>query len=241
TPATPPEAGSVATMTLAADSACLNFSAELMSGIGLSLRTPMPMELCEISVIVPATTLPSAATWSRTILGNTATSAISPPWMRFRRSPASAKLTDTCCPATCPRRAWRSLTISLMPLAQTILTSAAAGAAGTKAAASIKVNAMSGWVLMGSPGLWKRASASFRQRAALVERREAAGRRRHQEGVALAQDSLDVGRVDVRVADRHLALLAGVDDVLHRVEHLRMLVLAREAELLAQVAFADQD
>src|SRR5262249_39799819 len=88
---------------------------------------------------------------------------------------------------------------------------------------------------------WRSGLRSLRQGPALVERREAARRRSHQEGVALAEDALDVGRVDVRMADRDLVLLAGVDDVLHGVEHLRVLVLAREAELLAQVAFADQD
>src|SRR5215467_11529855 len=128
-----------------------------------------------------------------------------------------------------------------MPLAQRILTSAAAGEVGTNGAAKIiKASATSDLILMGPP-VMENPSASLRQRAALVERREAAARRGHQEGVALAEDALDVGRVDVRVADRDLALLAGVDDVLHRVEHLRMLVLAREAELLAQIAFADQD
>src|ERR1700704_2826424 len=45
----------------------------------------------------------------------------------------------------------------------------------------------------------------------------------------------------MRMADRHLVLLAGLDDVGHGVEHLRVLVLAREAELLAEIAFADQD
>ena len=42
------------------------------------------------------------------------------------------------------------------------------------------------------------------------------------------------------MADHDVARLAGVDDPGHRVPHLRVVVLAGEAELLAEIAFADQ-
>src|SRR5436309_3512044 len=52
------------------------------------------------------------------------------------------------------------------------------------------------WARCALPTL-RNSSAPLRQRAALVERREAARRRRHQEAVALAEDALDIGGVDV--------------------------------------------
>src|SRR5262245_11787722 len=62
----------------------------------------------------------------------------------------------------------------------------------------------------------------------LVERRIATHRRRHQEPVALVEDALDVVAVDMRVADRHVVLLAGVDHARHPLEHFRVLVLPRK-------------
>src|SRR5260370_28715130 len=79
-----------------------------------------------------------------------------------------------------------------------------------------------------------------RQLPPLVERREAAHRRRHQERVALVEDALHVGGVHMRVADRDIVLPAGLDDVGHGIEHLRMLVLARKAEFLGKVALANE-
>src|SRR5262245_32218130 len=85
------------------------------------------------------------------------------------------------------------------------------------------------------------ASSSPCELEALVERRIAAHRRRHQEPIALGKDALHVVAVDMRVADRHVVLLAGVDHARHPLEHFRVLVLARIAELLREVALADQD
>ena len=45
----------------------------------------------------------------------------------------------------------------------------------------------------------------------------------------------------MRVADDDIVLLAGVDHALHLLQQLRILVLARNAKLLAEIAFADQD
>src|SRR5581483_479273 len=64
-------------------------------------------------------------------------------------------------------------------------------------------------------------------------------RRHHQEAVALLDDALDVAGLDVRVADHDVVLLAGVDDAPHPLAQLGMVVLARNAELLAEIAFAD--
>src|SRR5262249_30181155 len=74
----------------------------------------------------------------------------------------------------------------------------------------------------------------------LLQGGAAAPPRGHQEGVALAEDALDIGRVHVGMADMDLVLLAGLDDVGHGVEHLGVLVLAGVAELLGKVALADQ-
>src|SRR5258708_37368446 len=79
-----------------------------------------------------------------------------------------------------------------------------------------------------------------RQLPPLVERREAAHRRRHQERVALVEDALHVGGVHMRVADRDIVLPAGLDHVGHGIEHLRMLLLARKAEFLGKVALANE-
>jgi hypothetical protein len=45
----------------------------------------------------------------------------------------------------------------------------------------------------------------------------------------------------VRVPDDHVVLPARVDHARHLLEQFRMLVLARDAELLAEIALADQD
>src|ERR1044072_760304 len=68
----------------------------------------------------------------------------------------------------------------------------------------------------------------------------AAGRRAHQEAVAFAQDALAVAGFNMRMPDDDVVLLAGVDHALHLLEEFRVLVLARNAELLTQIAFADQ-
>src|SRR5262245_66620678 len=75
----------------------------------------------------------------------------------------------------------------------------------------------------------------------LVERRIAAHRRRHQEPIALVEDAFHVVAVDMRVADRHVVLLAGIDHARHPLEYFRVLVLARKPKLLREVALADQD
>ena len=77
-----------------------------------------------------------------------------------------------------------------------------------------------------------------------LRRREvpvAAHRGAHQEAVAFLDDALGVTGLDVRMADDDAGFLAGVDDLRHGVEHHLVLVLARIAELLGEVAFADQD
>src|SRR5215467_15988146 len=82
---------------------------------------------------------------------------------------------------------------------------------------------------------------SARELHALIQRRIAAHRRCHQEPIALVENAFHVVAVDMRMTDRHVVLLAGVDHARHPLEHFRMLVLARIAELLAQVALANQD
>ena len=66
-------------------------------------------------------------------------------------------------------------------------------------------------------------------------------RRAHQEAIAFLDDALDIVLLDMRMADDDIVLLAGVDHALHPFQHDLVLVLPRIAELLRQVAFADQD
>src|SRR5580704_18244074 len=66
-------------------------------------------------------------------------------------------------------------------------------------------------------------------------------RRAHQEAIAFLDDTLDIALLDMRMADHDIVLLASVDDAFHPFQHDLVLVLARIAELLRQVAFADQD
>src|SRR6202167_3171223 len=66
-------------------------------------------------------------------------------------------------------------------------------------------------------------------------------RRAHQEAIAFLDDTLDVALLDMRVTNNDSVLLAGVDHALHPFQHGLVLVLPRIAELLRQVAFADQD
>src|ERR1700749_2051040 len=69
----------------------------------------------------------------------------------------------------------------------------------------------------------------------------ALGRRHHQEAVALLDDALDVAGLHVRMADDHVVLLAGLDHAGHPLQQFGMLVLPRDAKLLAEVAFANED
>src|SRR5208282_532840 len=66
-------------------------------------------------------------------------------------------------------------------------------------------------------------------------------RRAHQQAVAFLDDALGVALLDMRVTDHDVVFLAGVDDAFHLFQHGFVLVLPRVAELLRQVAFADQD
>src|SRR5215510_14966673 len=80
-----------------------------------------------------------------------------------------------------------------------------------------------------------------RQLQALVEGGIAAHGGGHQEAIAFAEDALHVVGVDMGMADDHIVLLAGVDHPRHPFEHLGMLVLAGIAELLGEIALADED
>src|SRR5215204_1983116 len=79
-----------------------------------------------------------------------------------------------------------------------------------------------------------------RELARLVEVAVGADRRTHQEPIAFLDDPLGVAGLHVGMADDHVRLLANADDLGHRLQHHLVLVLARIAELLAQVALADE-
>src|SRR3984957_2986672 len=75
----------------------------------------------------------------------------------------------------------------------------------------------------------------------LVERTVTAGCPGHQVAEALTEQTLDVVGVDVWMADGDLEALARRHHLADRGEHLGVLVLARMAKLLGEVALADQD
>src|ERR1700751_2711823 len=79
------------------------------------------------------------------------------------------------------------------------------------------------------------------QLARLVQIAVTARRRAHQEAIALLDDALDIVRLHMRMADDDIGLLAGIDDLRHRLEHGLVLVLPRIAELLRKIALADQN
>ena len=69
---------------------------------------------------------------------------------------------------------------------------------------------------------------------------ERPGGRGHQEAIAFIDNLLCVVRVDMRVSARHAAFIADSPDRRHRLHDGRMVVLPRVAEILRQIAFADQ-
>src|SRR5262249_15730115 len=77
--------------------------------------------------------------------------------------------------------------------------------------------------------------------ARLVEVIVAAYRRAHQEAIAFLDDAFAIAGFDVRVADNDVVFFAGLDHARHLLEQLGVLVLARDAELLPEIAFSDQD
>src|SRR5882724_10970239 len=79
-----------------------------------------------------------------------------------------------------------------------------------------------------------------RELAPLLEHAERARGARHEEPVAARDQALDVLGVRVRMAARHAVVLADLENAVDRFGHHRVLVLARVAELLAQVSFTDQ-
>src|SRR6202040_100405 len=62
----------------------------------------------------------------------------------------------------------------------------------------------------------------------------------HQEAIAFLDDALGVALFDMRVADHNVMFFAGVDYALHPFERTLVLVLPRIADLLREVAFADE-
>src|SRR5262249_34964502 len=75
----------------------------------------------------------------------------------------------------------------------------------------------------------------------LLQRGGTAYRRGHQEAVALGQDALHIIGIHVWVTNNDVVPLAGLDHPRHPFEHLGMLVLPWIAELLREIALANQD
>src|SRR5882672_3583452 len=88
---------------------------------------------------------------------------------------------------------------------------------------------------------WTISSRPSGNLPARVDARKCAGRRRHQEAIAFVHDPLRILRVDVRMPARHAMFAADAANSRHRVDDSRMIVFARVAEVLREVALADQD
>src|SRR5262249_56311412 len=84
-------------------------------------------------------------------------------------------------------------------------------------------------------------SDSTGELAPLLEDAERPRRARHQEAIAARDQALDVLRVRMRVAARHVVVLADLQNAIDRLGDYGMLVLARMAELLTEISFPDQD
>jgi hypothetical protein len=77
--------------------------------------------------------------------------------------------------------------------------------------------------------------------APLIEDAERARRGRHQKSVAACHQPLDVVGVRMWMATGHIVFLAGLENFVDRFGYDGVLVISRMTQLLAQVAFADQD
>src|SRR5262249_877581 len=75
----------------------------------------------------------------------------------------------------------------------------------------------------------------------LFQRRKASHRRSHQKTVAFLQHTLNIVAANMRVPNGDVEFATGGDDLGHRRPNFGMIILAWNTELLAQVAFADQD
>ena len=75
----------------------------------------------------------------------------------------------------------------------------------------------------------------------MVKHAEGARRRGHEKSIAVRYQALDVFPVGVRMAAGNVVFFADRQNAINLLGHDRMFVVARMTELLAQVAFADQD
>ena len=82
--------------------------------------------------------------------------------------------------------------------------------------------------------------ASARQLASLFQHAERARRGRHQESVAACDQTLDIFRVGMGVTAGHVVFFADRENAIDLLGDNRMFVISRVAQLLAQIAFADQ-
>src|SRR2546422_343094 len=87
---------------------------------------------------------------------------------------------------------------------------------------------------------WTISSGPSGNLPAGLESRERPRRRGHQEFVTLVNHSLRVLRVDMRMTARDAVLVADASDGGHRLDDGGMVVLARVAEVLREITFADQ-
>src|SRR5487761_892510 len=76
--------------------------------------------------------------------------------------------------------------------------------------------------------------------SAAGQRGEVASRKRHEKPVALIENAGDVAVFDMRMSNRHVVSLADLQDVAHQPQQLSMVVLPGNAQLLGEVALADE-
>ena len=87
--------------------------------------------------------------------------------------------------------------------------------------------------------LWQRCATMDNR--PLFQDREGARRGGHQQAISARNQAFDIARVRVRMTAGHVMLFADFENAAYGIGHDGMLIISRMAELLAQIAFADQD
>src|SRR5262245_47966105 len=133
---------------------------------------------------------------------------------------------------------------SQMPIASTGAMSRAAAAmrvrTSLRSSESATARAIAEHASPKTAGLPWASLRPARELASLLQHAERARGARHEEAVAARDQALDVRPVRMGMAARDVVVLADLENAVDGLGHHRVLVLARVAELLAQVALADQ-
>jgi len=85
------------------------------------------------------------------------------------------------------------------------------------------------------------ASVSTRELAPRLQDPERARRRRHEEAITAGDQSLDIFSIGMRMAAGNVMLLTNSQNIVDRFRDDGVVIVARMAQFLAQISFADED